>query len=131
MDGESLLCVRCAVCCVLCAVCCVLCAVCCVLCAVYCVLCTNTTPSSSPCPDDSATTTVLVADVATEAGWEAVGRHVKAPMDMYVLDSSYYEYTLYTLYTPFIAVQTPMYTRYTCIYVIYTPYIDLTHLYTP
>jgi short-subunit dehydrogenase len=29
---------------------------------------------------------VLVADVATEAGWDAVGAHVKAPMDMYLED---------------------------------------------
>ena len=31
----------------------------------------------------------------------------------------------YTLYTPFIAVYAPMYTRCTC---IYAPYIHLTHL---
>ena len=31
-------------------------------------------------------------------------------------------YPLNTLYTPFIAVHTPMYTRYACIYIIYTPY---------
>ena len=45
----------------------------------------------------------------------------------YVTNLSYY-----TLYTPFIhlyiAVHTPMYTRYACIYTIYTPYIH--HIYT-
>ena len=42
---------------------------------------------------------------------------------------------LYTLYTPFIhplyafiTMFTPIYTHYTCIYIIYTPYIHLTHL---
>ena len=34
---------------------------------------------------------------------------------------------IHPLYT-YITIFTPMYTRYTCIYVIYTPYIHLTHL---
>ena len=44
----------------------------------------------------------------------------------YVLDPSYY-----TLYTPFRAVHTPMYTRDACIYIIYTPNAPLNALYTP
>ena len=43
--------------------------------------------------------------------------------DLYVPDSSYY-----TLYSPFRAVHTPVYTRYACIYIVYTQYIHLTHL---
>ena len=39
-----------------------------------------------------------------------------APGAAYVLDPSYY-----TLYTPFRAVHTPMYTRYACIYTLNTP----------
>ena len=36
-----------------------------------------------------------------------------------------------TLYTPFRAVYAPMYTRYACIYIIYTPNAPLNTLYTP
>ena len=35
---------------------------------------------------------------------------------------------VFTLYTPFITICTPVYSRYTCIYAIYTPYIH--HIYT-
>ena len=40
-------------------------------------------------------------------------------------------YPLYTLYTPFIAVHTPIYTRYICIYTIHTPNTPLNALNTP
>ena len=65
---------------------------------------------------------------------EADGEHL--PMvTWYSMITSYVNPSYYTLYTPFIhplytfiAVHTPMYTRYTCIHTIYTPNTPLNTL---
>ena len=55
-------------------------------------------------------------DIASGALWSRLLRYVERSD---VLSSCY------TLYSPCIAVHTHMYTRYACIYIIYTPSIHL------
>ena len=66
----------------------------------------------------------------TREGWVWVARNgVSAlPRNMWDSAGTCWTHQWYTLYTPFRAVYAPMYTRYACIYIIYTPYIHLTHL---
>ena len=80
---------------------------------------------TSPATKSFKEATVGALERAREAVRAMKGRVVRAGLIILYIP---FIHPLYTLYTPFIAVHTPMYTRYTCIYTLYTPYIHLTHL---